>query len=138
MKTIKTHIAQAIRIFGIMALVAAFAAAAFPTRSFAANSDMGKLIVSVYQTSNNPGASTQLLPLGNADIEVFNAAGASVASVTTDSSGATTLELPKGVYKVRVSAPNYTSASGSAAVDAGKATSIKFELRPTGPQIGGK
>ena len=36
MSTIKTHIAQAIKIFGIMAIVAAFAAAAFPTRSFAA------------------------------------------------------------------------------------------------------
>ncbi|MEO5951615.1 MAG: carboxypeptidase-like regulatory domain-containing protein [Chloroflexia bacterium] len=143
MTTIKTHIAQAIRIFGIMAIVAAFVAAAFPTRSFAANSDMGKLNISVYQSSNTPLTSTQLQPLSGAVIEIFDANGASVASATTDSTtdsgGAISLKLAEGGYKIWVSASGYNAASSSVTVKAGKTTSIKFELRSTSRiQIGGR
>lgn len=129
MSTIKTHIAQAIKIVGIMALIAAFAATAFPTRGFAADeANTGKLIISVYKQSSSPTVTEQ--PLAGASIEIINASGAVVSKAVTDSSGILRTELVKGVYKVSVSAKGYKSESGQATVNAGEATEIKFELAP--------
>ncbi len=125
----KTRLAQVFKIFGIMAMVAAFAAAAFPTRSFAAASDplVGKLIVNVYERSDSQLTEQ---PLTGASIRVFDAKGAAVATAATNTNGSVTIELPKGVYKVSVSAPGYTTASGAATVNVGQATTIKFQLSP--------
>ena len=130
----KTRIAQAIKIFGIMAMVASFAAAAFPTRSFAAE-NTGTLTVNVYKASSNLSA-VALQPLDNASVEVFDVNGAKVADVATNSAGSASLELAKGTYKVRASATGYTSATGSVVVNAGGDVAIKFELRPSAPRTG--
>ena len=124
----KTRISQVIRIFGIMAMVAAFAAAAFPTRSFAAE-NTGTLTVRVYKASNLTAVAQQ--PLDNASVDIFDVNGARVASVATNSAGSASFELAKGTYKVQASAKGYTSVTGSVTVNAGSDTAIKFELRPT-------
>lgn len=128
MSTMKSHIAQAIKIFGIMTIVAAFAAAAFPTRSFAAEPTTGKLVVNVYEISAvSPGTSGT--PIANANIEIFDSNGRSVAIVDAGSTGSTSIELPKGVYKVTAAAKGYTSATASATVNVGKTTNVKIALK---------
>ena len=131
MSIVKNNIAQAIKIFGIMAIVAALAAAAFPTRSFASAEDtnVGKLIVSVYESSSSSLSAVALQPVTGASISVINTSGDAVATASTDSSGRMTFELAKGVYKVQVSAKGYNSVTGTAVVNAGGDTSIKFELK---------
>lgn len=126
MSTIKNRIAQAIRIFGIFAIVAAFAASAFPTQSYAAEANDGKLIVKVYAKSTTP--TPGLVPLSNATIHVFDVQGVAVAKGATDSTGSTTFTLPAGDYKVRVSAPGYTVASDSMTIAEDQTYTAKFQL----------
>lgn len=128
MSTIKTHIAQVIKIFGIMAIVAAFAAAAFPSRTFANDEvETGKLVVSVYRTA---AGSPDGQPVGSAGVEIINASGTTVAKVNTDKAGMVGLGLAKGVYKVRVSAQGYKSVSAQVTVNANSTSEISIELVP--------
>lgn len=112
-----------------MAIVAAFAAAAFPTRSFAAE-NTGTLTVNVYKASSNVSAVAQQ-PLDNAAVDIFDVNGTRVATVATNNGGSASIELAKGTYKVQASATGYASATGSVTVNAGSDVAIKFELRPS-------
>jgi hypothetical protein len=127
----KTRIAQAIKIFGIMAIVAAFAAAAFPTRSFAAEANPGKLQVTVYERSSSSLSATAMKPFSGALIEVSDVNGVAVAKGVTNASGTSSFTLAKGVYKVHVTAPGYTSATTSVIINPDRTDAVKLEISPT-------
>ena len=124
----KTRIAQVIKMFGIMAIVAAFAAAAFPAPSFAdSSSDYGKLVVTVYNASS-PAAGLMPQPVAGAAVQVLNATGATIAKTTTDSNGAVTFPLPEGAYKIQVSAKGFYPGGGEAYLKAGTAEYVRIGL----------
>ena len=127
----KTRIAQIIKIFGITAIVAAFAAAAFPVPSYAdAATDYGKVVITVTNNSN-PLASIMPVPVAGANIEISNSSGAAVVKATTDSNGNASLALPQGAYKIRVSAPGFATGGASFGLKAGTTEYINVGLLST-------
>jgi Carboxypeptidase regulatory-like domain len=119
----KTRIAQVIKIFGIMALVAAFAASAFPARTFANSStDYGKVVVNVTTASK---------PVAGAIVEVLNVKGEAVIKTVTDSNGTVSFPLLVGEYKLRVTAKGYNLGEGSVAVEADTTNTVDINLTPS-------
>jgi Carboxypeptidase regulatory-like domain len=100
----KTRIAQAIRIFGIMALVAAFAAAAFPARSFAAATDSGQVAVMVYSQS---ASIDRYRPVAGAVVEFSSPDSNLSVDVMTDARGQANVMLPAGDYYVKIVAKGF-------------------------------
>jgi Carboxypeptidase regulatory-like domain len=119
----KTRIAQVIKIFGIMALVAAFAASAFPARTFANSStDYGKVVVNVTTASK---------PVAGAIVEVLNSKGEAVIKTVTDTNGMVSFPLLVGEYKLRVTAKGYNLGEGSVAVEADTLNTVNINLTPS-------
>jgi hypothetical protein len=112
MSSIKSRFAQIVKIFGIMAIVAVFAAAAFPSPGFAdslpvsSNGSYGKALVTVIDASN-PSLTAKPPVIAGAVVEVANASGVGIMKTTTDSTGTVRLALPGGVYKIRVTFNGY-------------------------------
>jgi len=119
----KTRIAQVIKIFGIMALVAAFAASAFPARTFANSStDYGKVVVNVTTASK---------PVAGAIVEVLNVKGEAVIKTVTDANGTVSFPLLAGDYKLRVTAKGYYLGEGSLTVEADTINTVNINLTPS-------
>ena len=129
----KTRIAQVIKIFGIMALVAAFAASAFPARTFANSStDYGKVVVNVWDATN-PTPSPK--PVAGAIVEVLNSKGEAVIKTVTDSNGTVSFPLLAGAYKLRVTAKGYNLGEGSVVVEADTINTVNINLTAASNRI---
>ena len=129
----KTRIAQVIKLFGIMALVAAFAAAAFPAPSFAAgrvggSADYGKAVISVVAAQSGPSATLQ--PVAGATLELINSTGVAVSKYATGNDGKVNLGLSGGTYKIRVSADGFDAAGDYLAIENGQTSYVTVELYP--------
>ena len=125
----KTRIAQIIKVLGIMAIVAAFAAAAFPTPSFANSADdYGKVAITV-TNSSSPLAGIMPVPVAGAVIEVTGSNGVAVAKAITDDTGNVSIALPQGAYKIKVSAPGFASSGASFFLKAGTTEYVKIGLQ---------
>jgi len=123
---------EVVKVLGIMAVVGAFAIAAFPTSSLAASASLaggaeyGKAAITVWDASS-PTAVAQM-PVQGATIEIVNTAGNVVAVHTTDSSGNVRIGLGEGFYKVRVSAKGYNSAGAYVEIQNGQVTNLSIGL----------
>ncbi|MGA7733181.1 MAG: carboxypeptidase-like regulatory domain-containing protein [Chloroflexia bacterium] len=100
----KTPIAQIIKVLGIMALVAAFAAAAFPARSFAAATDSGQVVVTIYSQSTS---TARYQPVANAIVEFSSPDTNLSVDVRTDAKGQARVMLPAGDYYVKIVAKGF-------------------------------
>jgi ABC-type glycerol-3-phosphate transport system substrate-binding protein len=121
----KTRIAQAIRIFGIMALVAAFAAAAFPTRSFAAATDSGQVAVTVYSQS---ASTARHQPVAGAVVEFSSPGSNLTVDVMTDAKGQARVMLPAGDYYVKIVAKGFEPVTTKMAVISDTTQDLKVKL----------
>jgi ABC-type glycerol-3-phosphate transport system substrate-binding protein len=121
----KTRIAQVIKIFGIMALVAAFAAAAFPARSFAAATDSGQVVVTVYSQST-PTARHQ--PVAGAVVEFSSPDSNLTVDVMTDAKGQARVMLPAGDYYVKIVAKGFEPVTTTTAVISDTTQDLKVKL----------
>jgi hypothetical protein len=131
MFSIKSRIAEVMKMMGIVVVAAALAMAAFPTHSSAApasvSGNYGKAIVMAYDAST-PTAVANPVPVADASVLVANSAGAVVLKGTTARDGKITLALPKGIYKVTVTAQGFESTSVEVAVNAGSAQEVAVGL----------
>jgi hypothetical protein len=139
MDNIKSRIAKVVKIFGMIALVAAFATAAFPVKSFASTARegaYGKAAITVLIAGSGPSASLQ--PLEGATVELINSNGVSVAKFATNSAGALSTGQAEGMYKVIVSYPGLSSVSAALAVKNGQTTylTVKLDKLPIGVASG--
>jgi len=118
--------------FGIMALVAAFAATAFPTHSFAAparigGADYGKAVVTVLAASA-PNADGK--PIAGAAAELVNTSGVTLSKYTTNSNGQLSLAVAGGNYKVRVSAQGYETTGAYLDIKNGQTSYLTIRMQP--------
>lgn len=142
MFSIKKQIVSIVKTLGLVAIIAALAATAFPTGSYASalNSTPagnilpdGKLAVTV--VSSITGA-----PLNGAEVRVMNAQGVQVAKEATGAGGNVSFKLQPGIYKVNVTAFGYKGNSSVATVLPNDLTEIKAALDSNGirPRTSGK
>ena len=113
-----------------MALVAAFAIAAFPAHTFASTArtaDYGKAAITVVAQSS---ASSDGKPIAGATVELVNSSGVAVSKHVTDSSGRLSFAAAAGSYKVRVSAPGYQTGGAYLDIKNGQTTYLTIRLQP--------
>jgi hypothetical protein len=128
----KTRIAQIMKTFGIMAILVAFAAAAFPAQSFAypaqlGGVDYGKAVITVLAASDTISDSK---PIAGATAELVNASGVTVSKHSTNSNGQFSLAAAGGSYKVRVSAPGYQLGGDYLDIKNGQTSYLTIRLQP--------
>jgi hypothetical protein len=129
--TMKSHISQIIKLFGIMAIVAAFAAAAFPAPTSAASIRGGYGKVNIYVSSYDPSGAVASVPVEGAVIEIIASNGASVMKAVTDSAGSAHIGLDAGTYKVRITARGYYPGGSSLKISNGTVQDLAIRLTPT-------
>src|SRR5689334_3372155 len=101
MTGIKKQIVSAIKVLGIMAFVAALAATAFPSSSYAASAGAnGKITLAV--SSQVTGQT-----IDNAGVVVYDAKGNVVLKVDLSRTDMRTFAVPVGQFKVVVTAKGY-------------------------------
>ena len=128
MTTIKQQFNRFVKVLGIVAVVAAFAALAFPTAGFAApvtdnNGGLpGKLVVSVYDGEKGSAVS-------GAVVYIYGSSSMPIAKGETTLTGQATFSLAPGSYTIKVAANGYNTASGVARVGAGTTTEAGFKLQ---------
>jgi uncharacterized membrane protein len=126
MSIIKKKIVSAIKVLGLMAFVAALAATAFPSHSYAATAtrgDYGKIVVSV--SSSLTGQA-----IDNADLVILDEKGNPVVQVNLGQIDTRTFVLPKGIYTVIVAADGYNKASQKVELAAGETQKVALSLTP--------
>jgi Carboxypeptidase regulatory-like domain len=131
--TIKYRFVQVIRVLGIMAVVAALSAAAFPAHSFAAEirptsaPDYGKVVILVTDGSV-PTLNSNRKPLAGAAVEIINSSGAVVAKAITDATGQVSLANSEAIYKARVSADGFNTQTVAFKIRKGETTRVSVAL----------
>ena len=134
MNNLSNRIASAIKMFGLFAIVAAFAMAAFPGASFASASDpvtyntdaIGKLAISVFDGQKGSAVS-------GAVIYVYSATSPStqpIAKAQTNAEGQAVVELPEGNYHLKIAAQGYKNSDILAQVVRDRTTTTGVKLQP--------
>ena len=116
-----------------MAIVAEFAAAAFPAPTSAAalkgsviSGGYGKVIVQV--VSSDPSSDVASMPVADAIIEVIASNGTAVAKFATDSQGYAHMGLNEGAYKLRVTARGFNPGGTTISVKNGTVQDVLISL----------
>jgi len=127
----KTRITQIMKTFGIMALVAAFAATAFPSHSFASPArisgvDYGKAVITVVQASSLTSGGK---PIVGATAELVDASGTTLSKYATDGNGQFSLAVAGGSYKVRVSAQGYETTGAYLEIKNGQTSYLMIRMQ---------
>ena len=124
MSSMKNQLVSVIKTLGLMAFIAALAATAFPSRSYAAplpSNDYGKIVVSVSDSATGQA-------IANANMVVLDERGNAILKVNLGSVDTTTFALPKGVSKVIVAADGYQKSTQEIRLNVGETQKLVFSL----------
>ena len=124
MTGIKKQIVLAIKVLGIMAFVAALAATAFPSSSYAASAGAnGKITLAV--SSQVTGQT-----IDNAGVVVYDAKGNVVLKADLSRTDMRTFAVPVGQFKVVVTAKGYEGQTQTVTVGVSENQLVSFALKP--------